>query len=167
MLKVVISGGQTGADRAGLLAAQAVGLGTGGWMPRGFLALDGPRPDFATRFGLREHTSPHYPPRTRLNVLHSDATLRIARHWSSPGEQLTLKFITKYSKPWLDIDPTSSPLDHQRVVEFLRRHRVVVLNVAGNSESTSPGIEVFGAEFLKSVFERVKEADSSSQSDSA
>jgi hypothetical protein len=156
MLKIVISGGQTGADRGGLYAAEAVGLGTGGWMPKGFLALDGSRPDLAARFRLQQHTSENYPPRTRLNVLHADATLRIARHWGSPGERLTLKFIMKFSKPWIDIDPANETFNVESVVEFLKKHRVAILNVAGNSESTAPGIEALSAEFLIRVFEQVK-----------
>ena len=60
----VISGGQTGADQAGLIAAEKAGITTGGWMPKGFRTLDGPNPGLAARFGLREHPSEEYPPRT-------------------------------------------------------------------------------------------------------
>lgn len=157
MLKLVISGGQTGADRGGLIAACAAGLATGGWMPLGFLAHDGPRPDLAAIYGLREHSSANYPPRTRMNVRHSDATIRIARHWGSHGETLTLRLIMQYSKPWLDIGvgPEGASVSPDEVVHFLRSHAVAVLNVAGNSESTAPGIEAFASAFLSQVFSRV------------
>ena len=153
MLKLVISGGQTGADRGGLIAAKACGLATGGWMPKGFRAHDGPRPDLAAEYGLQELPGASYPPRTRMNVRHSDATIRIARKWASPGELLTMKFIQHYAKPWCDVDAADPALSPEEVAAFLVRHRVAVLNVAGNAESVAPGIERFAAEFLVRVFE--------------
>ena len=151
MLKLVISGGQTGADRGGLMAAKASGLATGGWMPKGFLAHDGPRPDVAAAFGLQEHASANYPPRTRLNVRHADATVRFARDWNSPGEQATLKFLLKYGKPWRDVE-IENPATPEEIARFLVERRVAVLNVAGNAEQTAPGIETFVVAFLTRVF---------------
>ncbi|MDY3559929.1 putative molybdenum carrier protein [Gemmata sp. JC673] len=147
----VISGGQTGADRAALVAAKAAGLATGGWMPKGFLAHDGERPEFASLYGLREHESPRYPPRTALNVKESDATLRFATDWASPGEVLTLKMIERYGRPHLDVTPGGGETI-ATVVEWLGHHDPHVLNVAGNSERTSPGIEAFVTAFLAEVF---------------
>src|SRR5262245_47209500 len=138
-LERVISGGQTGADRAGLVAAKAAGIATGGWMPKGFRAQDGPRPEFAELYGVKEHASARYPPRTALNVKQSDATLRFATDWDSPGEVLTQQMCNRYARPQLEITPGGSiaPAD---VVEWLVRNNVRVLNVAGNAERTSPGI---------------------------
>jgi hypothetical protein len=150
MLIQVISGGQTGADMGGLIAARACGLRTGGWMPRGFLTLDGPRPDLAKMYGLQEHRSPTYPPRTRRNVQQSDATLRLARHWQTSGERATLKFIHQYRKPYLDVN-IDSPPPSTEVANWLREHRVRILNVAGNTERNVPGIEGFVAEFLENA----------------
>ena len=99
ILERVISGGQTGADRAGLAAAKAAGIATGGWMPKGFRALDGPHAEFAAIYGIQEHTSDRYPPRTALNVKESDATLRFATDCNSPGEVLTLQMCKRYGKP--------------------------------------------------------------------
>ena len=154
MLVQVISGGQTGADRGALIAARACGLATGGWMPKGFLTLEGPRPDLAKEFGLQEHTSPKYPPRTRRNVQLSDATIRFARYWQTPGEQATLKFLLQYQKPYLDVsvDSPPSPAD---VADWLRANRARILNVAGNAERSSPGIEEFVARFLNEVLRLV------------
>jgi hypothetical protein len=154
-LERVISGGQTGADRAALAAARAAGLATGGWMPRGFRAHDGPRPDFATLYGVIEHTSPHYPPRTALNVKHSDATLRFATNWDSPGEVLTLTMCARYGRPHLDVTPGAAAAP-AAVAEWLVRADVRVLNVAGNAERTSPGIEAFVAAFLAEVFSSLR-----------
>ncbi|HEY1190610.1 MAG TPA: putative molybdenum carrier protein [Gemmata sp.] len=150
-LKRVISGGQTGADRAALIAAKAAGLETGGWMPRGFRAQDGNRPEFAERYGIREHESDRYPPRTALNVKEADATVRFATDWESPGEVLTLKLIKRYGRPHLDVTP-GGPAAPADVAAWLVRHDVRVLNVAGNSERTAPGIEARVTAFLGEVF---------------
>lgn len=147
----VISGGQTGADRAGLAAAKAASLATGGWMPKGFRAQDGPRPEFAEPYGVKEHFSDHYPPRTALNVKESDATICFATEWDSPGEVLTRSMCERYNRPRLEVTPDGSitPTD---VVEWLTANGVHVLNVAGNTERTSPGIGVFVEAFLGEVF---------------
>lgn len=150
MLVQVISGGQSGADQGGLIAAQACGLATGGWMPKGFLTLEGPRPDLAKKFGLQEHTSANYPPRTRRNVQLSDATIRFARHFHTPGEQATLKFLLRYSKPHLNVG-VDDPLPVAEVAEWLRAQRVRILNVAGNTERNVPGIEAFVVKYLIEV----------------
>lgn len=150
-LERVISGGQTGADRAGLAAARAAGLATGGWMPRGFLAHDGPHPEFAERYGLRETASDRYRPRTAMNVQHSCGTVRFATVWDSPGELLTLAMCRKYRNPHLDITP-GGPVTPAAVAAWVGEYRIRVLNVAGNSERTSPGIEEVVAEFLGAVF---------------
>jgi hypothetical protein len=151
LLERVISGGQTGADRAALLAARAAGIPTGGWMPAGFLAHDGTHPQFAELFSMRETASPQYPPRTGLNVKESDATLRFATVWDSPGEVLTLALCREHGKPHLDVNPWGevSPED---VARWLMAKGVRVLNVAGNSERTSPGIQESVVEFLGDVF---------------
>jgi hypothetical protein len=156
LLERVISGGQTGADRAALAAAKAAGVATGGWMPRGFRAQDGPRPEFAELYGVTEHASARYPPRTALNVKESDATLRFATDWDSPGEVLTRKLCERYGKPHLDVTPggTTTPAD---VAEWLAANGVRVLNVAGNTDRTSPGIEAFVTAFLADVFRLLRE----------
>lgn len=150
-LERVISGGQTGADRAALAAAKAAGIRTGGWMPKGFRALDGSRPEFAELYGVQEHVSDRYPPRTSLNVKESDATIRFATEWDSSGEVLTLKMCERYRKPHLDVTPggTVTPTD---VAAWIVANKVRVLNVAGNTERTSPGIETFVTTFLSEVF---------------
>lgn len=158
MLERVISGGQTGADRAGLVAARAAGIPTGGWMPKGFRAQDGPRPEFAILYGVTEHPSDRYPPRTALNVKESDATLCFATDWGSPGEVLTRQMCDRCDRPRLDVTPGGavSPAD---VVAWLRANGVRVLNVAGNTERTSPGIGAFVEAFLGAVFQLLKEGD--------
>jgi len=152
ILEKVISGGQTGADRAGLIAAKAMGIKTGGWMPLGFLAYDGEHPEFAELYGMMEMISSRYPPRTAMNVKQSDGTLRFATNWYSPGELLTLRLCNKYDKPHLEITPGGdvTPVD---VARWIAGNNIRVLNVAGNAERTSPGIEEQVIRFLENVFQ--------------
>jgi hypothetical protein len=147
MLKKIISGGQTGADRAGLFVAKDLGYETGGWMPKGFIAQDGRHPKFAEQFNIQEHSSTFYPPRTALNAKESDGTVRIATDFNSPGEKLTLKMIQQYKKPHFDVVPGITST--QELADWLKINNIEILNVAGNSERTSQGIYQFAYDFLK------------------
>lgn len=134
MVRKVISGAQIGADIAGLRAAKALGLETGGWMPRGFIAKDGPHPEYALEYGIREHMSPKYPPRTEQNVFAADATVRFATNFQSAGEICTLKAIQRHEKPFFDVPISESILvDPEQFVDWLEQEDVGVLNVAGNA----------------------------------
>ena len=156
-LERVISGGQTGADRAALVAARAAGIATGGWMPAGFLAHDGAHPEFAELYGMRETPGERYQARTALNVKESDATLRFATDWDSAGEVLTRRMCERYGRPHLDVTP-GGPVTPAEVVEWLVRNNVRVLNVAGNTERTSPGIEAVVTAYLGEVFRLLRAA---------
>lgn len=145
-LNKIISGGQTGADQAGLRAARRLGLETGGWAPRDFMTLEGPAPWLGTEFGLMEHPG-GYSGRTVANVHDSDATIRFASKFWTPGERRTLSAITQYKKPHLDFD-LSQPLDGGRLLSFIEKKQVKVLNVAGNAEAHAPGIGKIVEEFL-------------------
>ena len=131
-LKQVISGGQTGADQAGVRAAKVHGLPTGGHMPPGFKTEGGPRPEFAGLFGMVE-TPGDYPERTRENVQVSDGTIRFAANWKSPGEQCTLKAIREFQKPSIDVD-IHEPIPVERVIAWIGENNIRVLNVAGNAQ---------------------------------
>lgn len=152
MLKKVISGGQTGADRAGLIAAKAAGYITGGYMPSGFLAHDGYRSEFASVYEMREHNSPNYPPRTKANVQTSDGTVRFSTKWNSPGEKLTYKEIMLAGKPYMDINPFDLDITPEELAQWIKDKDIKVLNIAGNSEKTSPGICEKTIEFLSRTF---------------
>ena len=89
MLKL-ISGGQTGADISGVRAAKAKGYATGGILPRGFRTQIGPKPEYALEYGMTEHSSWSYAPRTFENVKNADGTIRIAKYFESAGEALTV-----------------------------------------------------------------------------
>jgi hypothetical protein len=146
-LEKIISGGQTGADRTGLNVAKKLGLATGGWMPKGYRALDGNHPEFAGLYNVQEHSSPTYPPRTYANVYGSDGTVRFAARWTSPGELCTLAALTKSGKPHFDVDilGITAPAD---LTQWLVTNKIKILNVAGNSETTCPGISEFVEAFL-------------------
>ncbi len=92
MIKKIISGGQTGADRAALDVALKLGISHGGWIPKGRKAEDGPLPD---KYQLREMPTGSYPKRTEQNVLDSDGTLIIARGKLTGGSDLTRKMTLK------------------------------------------------------------------------
>ena len=151
----VISGGQTGADQAGLIVARRFGIPTGGWMPRGWKTATGANPQLAEEFGLREHTG-DYADRTAANVRDSDGTIRFAGSFRTFGELCTMKWINYYGRPYIDIDIRS----HRpviEVVEWMRENNVRVLNVAGNTEpksrtAISHGITAFVTDYLSQVF---------------
>ena len=138
----VISGGQTGADQAGLRAAARCGIPTGGWMPAGFATSRGPDPELARRHGLREHAG-GYAERTAANVRDADATLRFAASFATPGEKCTIKWVRHYGRPHLDLDVAALP-PPEDVAGWVRRHRVRVLNVTGNVEARSPRARAHG-----------------------
>jgi len=148
----IISGGQTGVDRGALKAAKAAGLPTGGWMPCGWLDEDGQHPEFAELYGLQEHESADYLARTRRNIETADATLILAGKIHSPGTRLTVQICERLGKPFAVFDPATVMV--QSVLEWIPDAQV--LNVAGNRESKSPGIEQWAERFLGEVFAAMK-----------
>lgn len=150
MLDRVVSGGQTGVDRAALRAARAAGIPTGGWAPKGWATEAGPAPWLAD-FGLVECDEPGYPARTVANARDSDGTLWIGDP-SSPGGQLTIGTADALDKPLLVVRAgVTTPGDVRRWIEA---EGIRVLNVAGNRESTEPGIGARAEAFLAVVFRR-------------
>jgi Circularly permutated YpsA SLOG family len=154
----VISGGQTGVDQAALFAAKAAGLETGGWAPGGWRTAAGV--DFRLRdeWGLREHASELYPPRTAANVRDSDATLRLAVDFSMPGERCTRKAIQRFGRPYLDVPLIESFEWSKLALNWLVENKVRTLNVAGNRERTN-GFHVYDLAviFLLPLFQAAKE----------
>lgn len=159
MINKVISGGQTGADIAGLKAAKLAGIETGGHAPKGYRTQTGSNYELRDEFGLKEHKSWKYQPRTEENVKNSDGTIRIASNFNSAGEKCTLKFINNYFKPKLDLNINDLP-DPSEVLNWIKRNKIHILNIAGNSEKTSPGIEKKAMWFLFKVFKLNKQEKS-------
>jgi len=132
----LVSGGQTGVDRAALDAALALGISCGGWCPRGRRAEDGP---IDACYALQETPSADYAQRTEWNVRDSDGTLVLTRGEPRGGTALTLDFARGLGRPTLVLDLARAP-DAEAIRDWLRRERIRVLNVAGPRESVAPGI---------------------------
>lgn len=146
---VIVSGGQTGVDRAALDVAQALGVECGGWCPRGRRAEDGRIPD---RYPLREAATPSYPERTRLNVRDSDATLILSSGEMRGGTALTAREARGQRRPLLVVNLDGTP-DPDRIRAWLIANRVRVLNVAGPRESEREGTAARAAALLRRVLE--------------
>lgn len=122
----LISGGQTGIDQLGLDVARLLGIPTGGVAPKDYLTENGPD-ERLRAFGLTEHTSTQYPPRTRANVRQSDGTLILGN--VTGGTKLSLDTCTREGKPYL-VKPTAEQL---RTWQFEQQIRL--LNAAGSRGS--------------------------------
>lgn len=146
----IISGGQTGADRAALDAAIRLGIPHGGWLPRGRKTEDGPLP---VRYTLRELESGRYRDRTEKNILDSDGTLIVSFGPLTGGSALTEALAIRHDRPCLHID--LELMDREQAVPAIRRwlraHDIRTLNVAGPRASGEPRIYRAVFELLLSV----------------
>jgi hypothetical protein len=139
-VKKIISGGQTGADRAGLDVAIDLGIDFGGAVPAGRKTEDGSLPPKYDK--MKEVKSRHYRARTEKNVLDADATIIFTFNRMGSGSALTKKIADQHYKPCLHIN-LSKEQDEEaiRIVsEWLDAVKPHTLNIAGSRESTSPGI---------------------------
>ena len=166
-LRQVVSGGQTGVDRAALDTALDLGIACCGWCPRGRRSEDGSIPD---RYPLTETPSENYAVRTRWNVRDSDGTLIFTSGTPSGGTALTVSFADDAGKPWLVVDllpisdirddpqatiaAISQPVD--AVVEWIANHDIRVLNVAGPRESSFVGIYGICRKILDTAFRSIQ-----------
>jgi len=132
----LISGAQTGIDRAALDAARSLGIPTGGWCPLGRLAEDGPIP---ADYPMQETPSEEYSQRTEWNVRDSDATLVVTRGNPTGGTAYTIEMAEALGKPYLVVDADDANAV-EKIREWLAANDFAVLNVAGPRETTSPGI---------------------------
>ena len=149
MIEKVVSGGQTGADRAGLDAAMALGIPVGGWCPKGRRAEDGSVPGI---YPLTETPLSNYLQRTEWNVRDSDGTVVFTlAERPSGGSLKTLEFARRLGKPHLHVARNAGPPSGcaRALREWIDRHGIKILNVAGSRESKEPGI----GEFVRAVVE--------------
>ena len=146
--KTVVSGGQTGVDRAALDLALEMGLPCGGWCPEGRKAEDGP---LAPRYPLKETPSADYAQRTEWNVRDSDGTLVLTRGQPTEGTAFTIEVATRLGRPCLVLDLAEQPTP-SAVHEWVNAHGIKILNVAGPRESKCPGIYAQASAFLREVF---------------
>jgi hypothetical protein len=159
MIERIVSGGQTGVDRAALDIAVRNHLPHGGWCPRGRRAEDGRIPD---RYHLDETSTPEYAERTRLNVRESDGSLILARGRPDGGTALTMDYAAACHKPLFVID-LDAGTDARKFRDWLERNKIKILNIAGPRESKQPGIYAQACELLQDLVEALR-ADVNSKS---
>jgi len=145
----IISGGQTGVDRAALDVALEHGIDCGGWCPAGRLDEDGRIPD---RYPVKELAAGGFAERTLRNVIESDGTLIVYPGQLRGGTRHTLQCCIDYQRPHLLIDATNSDADGaaELVSTFVRKNQIKVLNVAGPRESEWPG----GYQYVRALLEK-------------
>jgi hypothetical protein len=148
----IISGGQTGVDRAALDWAIEHGWPHGGYCPKGRVAEDGVIPK---KYRLKETESSKYSLRTRLNVIHSDATLILSPLPLTGGTALTAKYARKEGKALFTLSPGLEPRDLLALKSFLASLDSCNLNVAGPRLSHWPASQNFAmmalTQFLPSL----------------
>ncbi len=144
LITKIISGGQTGVDRAALDVALALDIHCGGWCPKGRRAEDGVIP---AHYPLTETASKDYRVRTRRNVRDSDGTLILTRGPVSGGTALTRKLTRELDKPCLVVDLALRPRASD-VRTWLAYNNIRVLNVAGPRESNQSEIYFQAKKFL-------------------
>ncbi len=136
----IISGGQTGVDRAALDAALQSKIPMEGWCPRGRVAEDGVLPE---RYTLRETPSGRYPERTEWNVRDSEGTLLLPYGRLLGGTGLTAQLAKKHGKPTLRLDLANPSHRHQaasKILKWMREAGITRLNVAGPRASSAPEV---------------------------
>ncbi len=148
MLRKIVSGGQSGVDRAALDAALAHGLKVGGWCPRDRRAEDGM---IASHYPLQETPSRAYRQRTKWNVRDSDGTLILAPGKPTGGTALTIRLTRRYQRPLcvVNLDDGGGV---SGVCDWLTENRIATLNVAGPRASSYAGIQARAAEFLRGIY---------------
>ena len=160
------SGGQEGADLAGLKIGKEIGLNVVCCMPKGFRTKSGLKPEYKEIYNAYETESSNYSVRTYENVCESDITFRFARNFDSPGEKCTLRAIKYHNKPREDFfidesyaivrmrhnDLTGSPVNALLIRNYIIDHHIKTINIAGNSD---PKIEKPVMDFLRLVLCRI------------
>ena len=146
----IVSGGQTGSDRAGLDWAIAQGIAHGGWCPQGRLASDGVLP---AHYLLQETESAGYRQRTKRNVQDSDGTLIVNRGELTGGTLLTQQLARNLGKPCHVVAAENGVSDEAAiaVLQWLTDHGIRILNIAGPRESKQAGIYAQTRQILDSI----------------
>ena len=144
MITRIVSGGQTGVDRAGLDVALALQIPCGGWCPKGRLAEDGVIPD---DYPLKETPSERYEQRTEWNVRDSEGTLVINMGKLSSGTLYTVQKTKALKKPFLVVQ-VDQEMDCGAINEWFEEHDIQILNIAGPRQSKYPDIYLKTKNFL-------------------
>lgn len=148
-IRKIVSGGQTGVDRAALDVAIFLGIEHGGWCPAGRIAEDGPIPEV---YRLTETALADYAERTERNVIDSDGTLILFWKAIRGGSLLTERMAHKHRRPCMAVDLSLSP-SVTDVQYWLETAGIAVLNVAGPRESSAPELTPLAEHFLLRLLE--------------
>jgi hypothetical protein len=150
MIKKIISGGQTGADQAGLDAAIKYGIPHGGAIPKGRMTEDGVLPE---KYNLTEMATKSYPKRTEKNVVDSDGTVIFTHGKLTGGSLLTRKKAIEHEKPVIHLDLTGMKVEDSAMAlqQFIVENSIEVLNVAGPRASKDGNIYEAVFEILGSI----------------
>ena len=151
MIEKIISGGQTGVDRAALDTAIRLGIPHGGWVPKGRLAEDGPLPQ---TYSMQETASAVYAERTEKNVVEADGTLIISHGKLCGGSAYTREMAVKHHRPWLhiDLDRSGAFRSAMAIRDWIAANRIRVLNVAGPRASKEPRIYRSALALIETVY---------------
>jgi hypothetical protein len=147
-LSKIVTGGQTGVDRAALDIAIAMGIEHGGWCPKFRKAEDAP---ISKKYNLYETHTEHYEERTEKNVLDSDGTLVILKNEPIGGTLLTIELANKLNKPLFIYVPNKT--SQEDIANWIIKKNIKILNVAGPRESQEPGIYEYTIKIMTSVLE--------------
>jgi ribosomal-protein-alanine N-acetyltransferase len=149
-IEKIVSGGQTGADRAALDFAIEHGIAHGGWCPKGRQADDG---EINLRYQLKETPSGGYAQRTEWNVRDSDGTVVFSiAPLLTGGSKRTQNLARQYHKPILHLWPEGLPFPDSELLRFLGDNEIKVLNVAGPRASEEPEVGTFVRDVLEKAF---------------
>ncbi len=151
MIKRIVSGGQTGVDRASLDVAIKLGIDHGGWIPRGRLTESGELPQ---KYHLTETSSSQYSVRTEKNVVAAEGTLIISHGPLTGGSGYTREMAVKHGRPWLHMDLNQMAAFHAATAinNWILQKEIEILNVAGPRASEDPGIYQDTLNILESVY---------------
>ena len=149
-VKKIISGGQTGVDRAALYVGLELEIPIGGYCPKGRRSEDGTIP---AQYPMTETDTTNYAVRTEKNVIESDGTLVLNIGQVSSGTAYTIKMAKKHKRPYLvvQLDQLNSTVAEEIGI-WLKSNQIDILNVAGPRESKNPGIYTQALELLQEVF---------------
>ncbi|MBF0421759.1 MAG: putative molybdenum carrier protein [Magnetococcales bacterium] len=152
MIKKIISGGQTGVDRAALDFGMDREIAVGGWCPKGRRSEDGVIP---RRYPLEETIHLDYRYRTFLNVQDADGTLVLYQNQLRGGSALTSRHARKLGIPCMEVD-LSQPHPIDEVIRWIQQHRIQIINIAGPRESENQGIHRRAGTFLCQLWDALE-----------
>ncbi len=157
MIERMVTGGVTCAEWEAWASARRAGVATGGYMPRGWMTEDGPRPRLGMLYGAIEFPLAE-PTRLRANLRRSEALLWLGDPTSADGTA-ALEAARDLGRPFLAAEPgLTSPSE---VAAWLSVFEVRTLTIGAEAESARPGLAARTGPFLDRVFTAWQRRDGS------